>query len=529
MKPSSLALFFLPLALALAQPGPEKPVALYPGLGIWHHPISTKVPDAQKFFDQGLALLYGFNRYESLRSFRKASELDPQAVMPWWGMAMAQGPYVNMDGDPTFDLQGACAAVDTGRKLAAAPARERAWLDAAASFCPSYVPSAYINAMHALAAAYPDDLDAQTMYAESLMISTRWHWFTNNVPAPGVPEAERVLKEVMRRWPTHPGANHYYIHLIESSPTPEMAIASAQRLMGIVPAAGHLLHMPGHIWLVLGDWEQAATVNERAAEVDRQYFARTNVTGGSYELYYIHNLDFIRYARSMQGRKADALRATDNELAAMAPMVAGMPEMADSFLAVPTLTWLRFGDWDRILAAPQPKDTLKVSTTFWHFNRAIAMAARGNRTGAAAERDAFEKSRAAVPPDSAWGQNRIGDVLELASESLAARLAATPAESLPHWQRAVEIQDRLTYDEPPAWYYPVRESFGAALLRAGRAADAETVFREGIRRSPRNGRMLFGLMESLRAQAKADAAEWVRREFEAVWAKADIKLRIEDL
>lgn len=231
----------------------EKPVTLYKGLGTWHHFISTKSPEAQEFFDQGLSLFYSFNRYEALRSFRKASELDPSAAMTFWGMAIAQGPYVNMDGDPSFDQKQACTAVEAGSKLRNAPENERAYLKAAASWCPEYRPDAYIDAARQLAKTYPDDLDAQTLYADSLMIRSRWHWYdANGTPAPGMNEAETVLQDVIRRWPQHPGANHLYIHAVESSPSPERAIASAQRLMGIVPWAGHMVHMPGHIWLVLG-------------------------------------------------------------------------------------------------------------------------------------------------------------------------------------------------------------------------------------------------------------------------------------
>jgi hypothetical protein len=227
-------------------PPQEKPVALYKGLGAWKHAITTRNADAQKYFDQGLNLLYGFNRYEALRSFRKASQLDPSATMTYWGMAMSQGPYINMDGDPSFDNKGACAAVDAGRKATVtATPRELAYLDAVASICPEYKPDAYIAAAKKLAAAYPDDLDAQTLYAESLMIPVRWHWYSpDGKPAEGMPECERVLESALRRWSDHPGANHYYIHAVESSPTPERAIPSAQRLMGAVPWAGHMVHMP---------------------------------------------------------------------------------------------------------------------------------------------------------------------------------------------------------------------------------------------------------------------------------------------
>jgi hypothetical protein len=197
-------------------------------MGAWHHPIATKNQDAQKFFDQGLALLYGFNRYESLRSFQKASQLDPQAAMTYWGMAMAQGPYVNMDGDPSVNWKEACQAIGAGKKISQAPAGEQAYLQAVSTWCPTqFHPETYIAAMKALAAKYPDDLDAQTIYAESLMIRTRWHWYTaDGMPAEGQAEAERVLQGVLRRWPDHIGANHLYIHAVESSPTPERGIES---------------------------------------------------------------------------------------------------------------------------------------------------------------------------------------------------------------------------------------------------------------------------------------------------------------
>jgi tetratricopeptide (TPR) repeat protein len=523
----------IPLALATAQhhpaPAPEKPVVLYKGLGAWHHPIATRNPQAQKFFDQGLALLYGFNRYESLRSFRKASELDPQAAMAYWGMAMAQGPYINMDGDPSYDLKNACLAVESGRKLVAAPEHEKAYLEATATWCGDSKPDAYATAMRALTARYPDDLDALTIYAESLMIPTRWHWYrADGTPAEGVAEAERSLEAVLRRWPDHVGANHYYIHAVESSPNPERAIQASMKLMGQVSGMGHLVHMPGHIWLVLGDWETAVDVNTRPVAADREYFAATNVTG-TYFPYYLHNLDFIRYARSMQGRQADAFRAADAMSAGAAPMMQVMPDMAEQIFPAVLFTHLRFDDWDYILKSAQPDEKLKMSTGVWRLARTLAFIARGDRAAAAHERDAFESLRNNLPADSSWGQNKTADVFRMASEILAARMANTPAEAVEHWQRAVSLQDGLTYDEPPAWYYPVRESLGAALVRAGQPAEAETVFRDGVKRSPRNGRMLFGLMESLKAEGKTEAADEVKREFDASWAKADAKLRLEDL
>ncbi|MGO4881642.1 MAG: hypothetical protein ACLP59_12570 [Bryobacteraceae bacterium] len=482
------------LGIALAQEhnhaaSDEKPVALYKGLGTWHHPIHTTNPDAQKFFDQGLALMYGFNRYEALRSFRKAAELDPLAAMAYWGMAMAQGPYVNMDGDAEYNMKASCAAADAGLKIAGATEHEKAYLHAVAVRCPEYQPQPYVDAMRALAARWPDDLDALTLYAESLMIPVRWHWYSNDgTPAAGVPEAERVLEGVMRRWPDHPGANHLYIHVVESSRTPERAIPSAQRLMGIMPWAGHMVHMPGHIWLVVGDYEMAASVNERAVAVDREYLARTGVHSG-YETYYVHNLHFVAYARWMEGRRADGLRAADDIVAALAPMEKSMPEMADAFNSVAMFGRVRFRDWDGILKIPQPKETMHQSMAIWRYARAMAFAGRGDRPAAQKEQAALEAIRASLPADAYIGYNKSADVLTLALEIVAARLAATQADAIPHWQRAVAIQDAFNYDEPPDWYYPVRESLGAALLLAGKPVEAEGAFREAMKRSPRNGRM----------------------------------------
>jgi tetratricopeptide (TPR) repeat protein len=528
-----LVFLLLPLALGLAQDHsmpPEKPVALLHGMGAWRHPIATSNPEAQKFFDQGMALLYGFNRYEALRSFKKAAELDPAAAMAWWGVAMAQSPHVNMDLDSDVDLKQACAAVATGAKLTQAPEQERAWIAAIGKRCPNDPKGAYIEAMRALKTRYPDDLDALTLYAESLMVPVRWHWYDKaGRPAAGVAEAEHALEEVLRRRPDHPGANHLYIHAVESSPLPERAIPSAERLMGIVPAAGHLVHMPAHIWLVLGDFELAASVNERAAAVDREYFSATGVSHSSYMGYYIHNLHFVAFARSMQGRMTDAIRTADEIGKAVEPVIPVMPDMIDPFAAFSLFMRARFERWDDLLAAPAPNSRLAVSNALWHYARTLALAGKDRRADALREQAEFEAARKKIPATAIWGNNKPADALAVAAEVLAGRLAESPAASVPRWRRAVELQDALVYDEPPAWYYPIRESLGGALLRAGKPAEAEVVFREGLRRGLRNGRLLFGLVESLKAQKKSVAAEWVSREFEAAWSHAEIKLSIDSL
>jgi tetratricopeptide (TPR) repeat protein len=528
----TLLLCLLPLALFAQHPhgaDGEKPIALLPGLGAHRHAIAAS-PEAQKFFDQGLALLYGFNRYEALRSFRRAAELDPKALMPRWGMAMAHGPHINMDLDGDVAIAESCAAVKAGLALReSAPENERAYIDAVAARCPVFQPLKYVAAMRALAERYPDDLDAAALYAEALMIPARWRWYRDGQPADGVREAEQALESVLRRNPDHPGANHFYIHAVESSPTPERAIPSAQRLMGIVPAAGHLVHMPAHIWMILGDYELAASTNERAAEVDRQYMKATGVTGSAYAGYYVHNLHFVAAARQMQGRMDDAIRAAQDLAAAAAPHVESMAAMVDAFMPAPYFAWLRFDRWDDILSAPAPDRRLLATTAIRHYARAIAFRAKGDRASAAGEQAAFEAARRRVPGDWLWLNNKASAVLALASDVLNARLALNDAASIPHWRSAVEREAKLIYDEPPPWYYPVRESLGAALLRAGQTAEAETVFRDGLRRTPRNGRILFGLMETLKARGNTAAADLVRAEFEAAWRRSGFRLQVSSL
>lgn len=508
----------------------EKPVALYPGLGNWRHPIATSRPEAQKFFDQGLVLMYGFNRPEALRSFHKVAELDPNAPMAYWGIAMALGPYINMDMDSDVHIKEACAAVDKGLSLGGASAIERTWLKAAAARCPSFSdPARYVNAMRGLAEENPDDPDAQALYAEALMLPVRWHWYgLDGKPAQGVPEAERVLEGVLRRVPNHPGANHLYIHVVESSPTPERAIPSAQRLMGIVPAAGHMVHMPGHIWLVLGDYSNTVAVNERAAEVDREYFANTGVIG-SYYGYYVHNLQFILYARGMQGSAA-GIQKTEEQISATSEALAPtMPEMAEFLRSYVTMAHLRVYQWNEVLSAKRPDASNPLRLALWHHARALAFIGKAQFKEAGQEQRDFEKLRNTLDRNIPWATNKLGEVLDLASATLDARMESSPSVAVPKWERAVAIQDKLAYEDPPAWYYPVRESLGASLLSAGNASSAETVFREGLRRSPNNGRMLFGLLESLKAQGKMDSVIWVEQQFHTAWRNADIELRLKDL
>ncbi|HEV8486910.1 MAG TPA: hypothetical protein VGV87_25420 [Blastocatellia bacterium] len=516
-----------------------KPGMLLPGMGEHHHPISTKSPEAQKFFDQGLTLVYGFNRSEAIRSFSRAAQLDPGAAMPHWGVALASGPHINMDLDGDVDLKAAYEATQRALALASRSSdHERAYIEAIATRSSKdanpdqkKLGADYTIAMAELVRRYPDDLDAATLYAESLMIPSRWRWFSaDGKAAQGTTEAIAVLESVLRRDPLHAGANHFYIHAVESSLTPERALPSASRLMGVVPGVGHLVHMPGHIFLRTGDYESAAATNERAVQADREYMKVAGAGFNAYTLgYHPHNIHFIAVARAAQGRFDDAKRAADELAEYVAPGTKEMPMMVDYFIPMPLFVLLRFNRWDDVLKTKAPDSVLMTTTALWHFSRAVAFKAKGRSEEAAIERRAFDEAQKKIPADSIWANNRTQDLMGLAALVLEARLAGDDRSAIEHWKKAVAAQDGLVYDEPPAWYYPVRESLGGALLRSKRPAEAEAVFREDLRRNPRNGRSLFGLFESLKAQGKSSDAAWVGREFENAWKYAQVQLRIEDL
>lgn len=519
-------------------PPDDKPAVLLPGTGDHNHPITTRSEEARKFFNQGLALLYGFNRGEALKSFRRAAELDPRAAMAYWGMAMAMGPHINVESDGDMQPRAAREAIDRALSLLDGVSENEGAYIRAASLRFSADPAAdlkaldrqYSRAMGEVAHRWPDDLDASTLYAESLMNLSRWNWWSSDGrPAEGTEEAIAVLERVLRRHPNHAGANHFYIHAVEASPNPERGINSAVNLMGANPGLGHMVHMPGHIYLRIGDYEMAAVVNQLAVNADRQYTAIVGEKADVYTAGYItHNRHFIVVARAAQGRYQAALEAARELTAVSGRLMAAMPEMADYFAPNPLYVMLRFNRWDEILAEPAPDSRLAYTRAIRHFARALALAAHGRAREAGAERRAFEEAAAAVPSQQLLSFNSARSVLKIAGHVLAARLAGSDSAAIQHWTAAVEAQDSLRFDEPPPWYYPVRESLGAALLRSGRPAEAEAVFREDLRRNLRNPRSLFGLLSSLRALNRQTDAEWVRQEFERAWKHAEVELRIED-
>lgn len=507
-------------------------------VGRQHHPIATKNEEAQLYFDQGITLIYGFNHEESARAFQRAAELDPSSPMPLWGIALAVGPNYNMDVDAQREKLG-YETVEKAQTLAAhAPQIEKDYVAAlvtrySGDANPDYKKLSldYAAAMKALSRKYPDDLDAATLYAESLMNLNPWKlWSHDGQPGENTEEIVRVLESVLARDPNHAGANHYYIHAVEASPNPERALPSAHRLDTLVPQAGHLVHMPAHIYQRTGFYELAARNNEEAAKVDRAYALKSEREGTLYDLmYHSHNEHFLAMAASMAGNYAQAKQAADALAARLMPHAKMMP-MLDAFIMAPVWVDARFGNWNAILARPEPLKELQGTHAMWRYSRAIAYAARGKMDAAEEERTFFAQEAAAFPPDAMLGQqNKAADVLAIASHVIAARIAAARGqkdEAIAHWNKAVEIQDTLNYDEPADWYYPVRESLGAALLAAGKPVDAEPVFREDLRENPRNPRSLFGLKEALRAQGKEADAAWVDRQFKEAWKSADTQLTL---
>lgn len=519
----------------------KKPDLALTAVGRQHHPIQTSSKEAQDYFDQGMTFIYGFNHEEAARAFRHAATLDPASPMPLWGIALSVGPNYNIDVD-TEREKIAYETVQKAAKLAEhAPQVEKDYVAAlgvrySADTSPDYkkLSRDYAAAMKALSQKYPDDLDAATLYAESLMNLHPWRlWTHDGKPGENTEEIVRVLESVLARDPDNAGANHYYIHAVEMSDDPQRALPSAQRLNTMVPQAGHLVHMPAHIYIRTGDYEAALKSNVIAAKIDQKYAKEADKEGGIYDLmYHSHNEHFIAMAASMGGRYAEAKAAADAMAKRLAPHAKMMP-MLDGFILTPLWVDARFGKWDAIEARPEPPKEFVETHVMWRYTRALAFAARGDAGKATAERDLFSAEVSAILPDMPFGaQNTAKDILGLAAHVINARIAGAIGKSndaIEHFRKAVEMQDALNYDEPADWYYPVRESLGGALLSTGNAKEAEQVFRDDLKRNPRNPRSLFGLMQALKAQQRDVDAAWVERQFKEGWKGADTKLEISAL
>lgn len=516
----------------------DKPGApVFTGLGVHQHVITTTNPEAQRFFNQGVNLLFGFNHAEAIRSFREAARLDPDCAMCWWGVAVALGPNINMPMQPDA-LAPALEALDRAKDLApkASPA-EQAWIAALArrySADPKadrhLLDEIYAEAMGKLARDYPDDLDAATFYAEALMDIQPWDYWQADATTPKGHGAEIVatLEKVIARAPNHPGALHLYIHAVEASTTPERAEAASDRLLVLMPQAGHIVHMPGHIYYRVGRYADAARVNEMAALVDEAYIAACKAQGFYPAGYYGHNIHFLWTSAEMEGRAQVSIDAARRLVKAVnAEQLAKALPSGELYAFTPIVTLVRFGKWDAVLAQPLPAPELKLHTAVWYYARGFAHANFGDLKAARSDRAQLRKittgdfARYEAAGLPAQPMTKLALALldgEIARKSVGATAA------IRHFRHAAALEHALPYTEPNWWHQPVSHLLGAALLEAGQAKEAETVYRESLKSYRRDGWALYGLAQTLTAQGRTAEAQAVSQDFNSAWVASDITL-----
>jgi tetratricopeptide (TPR) repeat protein len=505
-------------------------------LGVHTFKVTTKSARAQQFINQGVNLVYGFNHAEAGRAFAEAARLDPACAMAYWGQALVLGPNINATMNPedegrARELVQKAASLATG-----ATVRERDYI-AALSARYTGNPAdrqkadrAFADAMRALSRKYPRDLDAATMFAESLMDLRPWnYWTRDSVPLEGTAEAIASLERVLAAHANHPGALHYWVHLWEPTRTPERAEKEADRLLPLMPGAGHMIHMPAHIYLRVGRYADVVTSNQRAVAADEDYITQCRAQGMYPLAYYPHNIHFVWLGATMSGRSALAIDAATKTASAVARATPDQRPFVQGFIAVPLFAQVRFGKWDDLLTAPKPPfDSLYVRGV-WHFARGSALAGKGRL--AEAEQELAALQRVADDPELAkvpsFAINSPQSILRIAPEVLAGDIAARRREydkAIASFERAIRYEDALIYNEPPDWHAPVRHWLGAVLLEAGRPAEAEVVYWEDLRRNRENGWALFGLQQALERQGKADEAAVAKERFAKAWSRADITL-----
>lgn len=527
----SLALLLWLAAAATAQ------VALFEGLGEYHRPVSTASPEAQRYWDQGFIFYQGFNHGTARQSFARAAELDPACAMAHWGLALSLGPHINYTLMTPDEEQAASAAIARARATAAsATPVERALIEALATRYrfPAVadrrpLDEAYAAAMRAVYEQYPADADVGALYAEALMNLWPWDlWSPEGEPRPDTPTIVAVLEHVLAIAPDHPFACHLYIHAVEASPEPGRALAAANRLRPLVPGVAHLVHMPSHIDIRLGRYEEAIAANERAIVADETYLRRTPSLG-LHSMYRAHDYHFVVYAAMFRGQSELALRRA-RDLAQVLPLevVVQHADFLDGFAATVFHVLVRFGRWEEILAEPEPEAKLPVTSAFYHYARGLAFSSLGLVDQAAVELAAYDAARAAVPATSYIGNNASSVVLEIGRHMLAGELEyrrGNVEQGFALLRQAVAADEALRYDEPWGWMQPAAHALGALLLEQGRLEEAEQVYRADLARHAGNGWSLHGLAESLRRQGKADEAAETDRRFAEAWASADVELR----
>lgn len=514
---------------------------LLEGLGGHGMVVASDHGEVQRWFDQGLVLAYGFNHDAAERSFLKATELDPECAMCWWGAALVLGPHVNATMDPQNNAR-AWERVRKAQTLAeSGDARERAYIQALSARYAENPPEdragldgAYAQAMGRLVEQYPDDLDAATLHAEALMDMQPWdYWDSKQQPRGNILEIVQRLESVLARNADHPGALHLYIHAVEASSDPQRGVDAADRLKQLVPGSGHLVHMPAHIYTRVGRYNDAVIANQKAIAADDAYLAVCRPGLGVYPLGYVpHNHHFLWWAASMQGDSATALAAAkETARRSWIPEMIRSPgmEFLQDYWITPLKASVQFERWDEVAATPMPEQDLGYPVAIWHFAQGMMTADKGDveatrkhlaALAAAAADPAYEK--AMIGP-----QHPMSATLRISERMLAGRLAEAngdTAAAIAAYQQAVVLEDEVAYYEPPLWHQPTRQKLGAVLLASGRAAAAETAYREDLVRNPENGWSLYGLEQSLRAQRRNRDADAVATRLEKAWAHADIKL-----
>jgi tetratricopeptide (TPR) repeat protein len=508
---------------------------LYEGVDRYHRPIRTSSEEAQRWFDQGLQLVYGFNHDEAIHSFRKAAELDPEAPMPWWGIAYSHGININ-DAEMTEERwKAAQEAVDEAkRRLAGADPVETALvraLDERYSWPPPEeqrtLDEAYAAAMERVWKEYPDDPDVGAFYAEALMDLQPWdYWTSSGEPRGRIEEVVGVLESVMEKRPDHPGAAHYYIHAIEASQDPDRAVAAADRLRDLVPGAGHLVHMPSHIYIRVGRYGDASDANVKAIAADRAFLA-VAPEPDFYWVYVAHNLHFLAFAAMMEGRYETAIQAA-RELERDVPDAALKKHgwIIEGIMPTTFHVLIRFGRWEEILKEPERPEFRLVSRAVRHYARGIAHSALGHTDEARKEIEAFDEAIARVPEDWWIFNNRVHQVLPIARAMMKGELAYREGrleEAFSALREGIAAEDALVYDEPPGWMLPVRHSLGALLMESGRYAEAERIYREDQQRNRANGWSLLGLKLALEKQGHPEEAKEVESRLAAAWSRSDVK------
>jgi tetratricopeptide (TPR) repeat protein len=536
-------LFYAPIIwLALTVAGFDLRAAkepLYEGLGSYSRKITTDSPEAQRYFDQGLAFVHGFNHNAAIRAFQQAADLVPQCAMAHWGIALASGPHINFALVPPRAAELAWKEIGLAKENEqnASPV-ERALIDALSKRCANPQPEdrspldrAYADAMREVWKRFPNDPDAGVLFAEAMMNLRPWdQWTPEGQPNPGTDEILATLDAVLKLNPKHPFANHLYIHAVEASPHPERADAAAERLRDLQPGLAHNVHMPSHIDIRTGRWQEAVETNLKAVAADQRYRRTFGPAKGFLNVYVAHNRHMLAYAAMMTGQRDLAMKH-------IRAMVAELPQeflkedamTAEAFVAMPLEVMVRFGFWDEILAEPdQYAEYMPFTRAFHHAARAIAYAAKGDAGNARKAQSVFIERARLVPKEGSLGNNSCESIFDVVTPMVEGEILVSEGKiesGIEQLRAAIKKEDALKYDEPPGWLIPVRHSLGAVLMKQQRFAEAEQIYRDDLARLPANGWSLLGLAESLRAQKKNDEeAAKTKAKFENVWAKADLKI-----